>query len=143
MGEALVEARHAAAAGEVPVGAVVVMNDAVIARAGNAPVATTDPRAHAELRALRQAAAAVGNYRLPGATLYVTMEPCAMCMGAALQARITRLVFGCRDPKGGAAGSVLDLANVARLNHRLEVSEGPEAEAAGELLRTFIRARRR
>jgi tRNA(adenine34) deaminase len=142
MAEALAVARAAGAAGEVPVGAVVVDDGRLLARAGNAPIASRDPTAHAEILALRQAAATTGNYRLPGSTLYVTLEPCAMCVGAALQARVARLVFGCHDPKSGAAGSVVDLTDQARFNHRIAVAAGVESAAAAALLRSFFRARR-
>jgi tRNA(adenine34) deaminase len=142
MAEALAVARAAGAAGEVPVGAVVIHDGRLLGRAGNAPVASHDPTAHAEILALRQAAATTGNYRLPGSTLYVTLEPCAMCVGAALQARVARLVFGCHDPKSGAAGSVLDLTDQARFNHRIVVAAGVESEAAAALLRSFFRTRR-
>jgi tRNA(adenine34) deaminase len=142
MAEALAVARAAGAAGEVPVGAVVVDDGRLLARAGNAPIASRDPTAHAEILALRQAAATTGNYRLPGSTLYVTLEPCAMCVGAALQARVARLVFGCHDPKSGAAGSVVDLTDQARFNHRIAVAAGVESAAAAALLRSVFRARR-
>jgi tRNA(adenine34) deaminase len=128
--------------GEVPVGAVVVRDGRVVGRAGNASIATSDPAGHAEVRALRAAARRAGNHRLPGATLYVTLEPCAMCMGAAVQARIARLVYGCPDPKGGAAGSLYDLARDGRLNHRMAVTAGVGAPAARDLLQGFFRARR-
>lgn len=142
MHRALAEAERAGAAGEVPIGAVVVRDGVVLGAAGNAPIATVDPTAHAEVLALRAAARAVGNYRLPGATLYVTVEPCAMCVGAALQARIAVLVFGCADPKAGAAGSLYDLTQDARLNHRITVVSGVEAARSRELLQRFFAARR-
>ncbi len=142
MTEALREAAAAGERGEVPVGAVVVAGERVLARAGNASIAEHDPAGHAEVRALRLAAAAAGNYRLPGATLYVTIEPCVMCMGAALQARIARLVYGCADPKGGAAGTLFDLAADPRLNHRITVTAGVAEVACRELLQAFFRARR-
>jgi tRNA(adenine34) deaminase len=142
MAEALAAARDAGAAGEVPVGAVVVRDGRLLARAGNAPIASVDPTAHAEVLALRQAADRAGNYRLPGSTLYVTLEPCAMCVGAALQARVARLVFGCRDPKSGAAGSVVDLTDRAGLNHRIAVTQGVESASAAALLQAFFRQRR-
>lgn len=142
MGEALAEAARAAEAGEVPVGALVVLDGQVIGRGANAPVATHDPTAHAEILALRQAGRHVENYRLPGATLYTTVEPCLMCMGALLHARVARLVFGCLDPKAGAAGSVFDVPRDTRLTHRLDVTGGIcEAECRG-LLQRFFRARR-
>ncbi len=139
---ALDEAARAGDAGEVPIGAVVVRDGRLLAAAGNAPIADVDPTAHAEIRALRAAARAAGNYRLPGATLYATVEPCAMCIGAALHARVATLVFGCDDPKAGAAGSLFDLTQDARLNHRIAVVRGVEAERSRELLRTFFAARR-
>lgn len=142
MQQALAEARDAEAAGEVPVGAVLVVDDEVIAAAGNAPVGRHDPTAHAEIRVLREAAASVGNYRLPGATLYVTLEPCSMCVGAMIHARVNRLVYGAGDPKSGAAGSVFDLAAAPAHNHRMEITGGVLAEESAELLQAFFRARR-
>src|SRR6185503_8208981 len=117
MEHALARARDAGARGEVPVGAIVVRDGAIVGRGGNAPIAGNDPTAHAEIAALREAAARLGNYRLPGCTLYVTLEPCAMCAGAILHARLARLVFGARDSKTGACGSVIDLFGERRLNH--------------------------
>jgi len=143
MTEALAAAAEAGARGEVPVGAVVVDGERVLARAGNASIARCDPTGHAEVLALRAAARAAGNYRLPGAVLYVTVEPCAMCVGAALQARIGRLVYGCADPKGGAVESLHALHADPRLNHRIAVTGGVESERAAALLRAFFRARRR
>jgi tRNA(adenine34) deaminase len=142
MAHALSEAERAGAAGEVPIGAVVVRDGALLAAAGNAPITDVDPTAHAEVRALRAAARAAGNYRLPGATLYVTVEPCAMCVGAALQARVATIVFGCVDPKAGAAGSLFDLTDDPRLNHRIAVVRGIEPERSRDLLREFFAARR-
>ena len=142
MALALREAAAAAARGEVPVGAVVVRDARVLGRAGNRSIATHDPAGHAEVIALRTAARAVQNYRLPGATLYVTVEPCAMCVGVAIQARVARLVYGCPDPKAGAAGSLYDLPADRRLNHRIVVTSGVAAAASRELLRDFFRARR-
>ena len=142
MDEALALARAAGARGEVPVGAVVVRQGAVIGRGGNAPIAASDPTAHAEIAALREAALALGNYRLPGCELYVTIEPCAMCAGAILHARIARLVFGARDPKTGACGSVIDLFAEPRLNHHAEVVAGVRADACGALLSGFFAERR-
>ncbi len=142
MDEALSEAATAGARGEVPIGAVVVLGERLLARAGNASVAEHDPTAHAEVRALRAAARAAGNYRLPEVTLYATTEPCVMCMGAALHARIARLVYGCADPKGGAAGTLFDLADDPRLNHRIEVTAGVGEEACRTLLQEFFRSRR-
>ncbi len=137
------EAVAAAERGEIPVGAVVVLNDHLLARSGNASISLNDPTAHAEIVALRASAAALRNYRLPGVTLYATVEPCIMCMGAALHARVSRLVFGCDDPKGGAAGSVLDLAAHQRLNHRMTVVRGVLEAECGSLLRQFFAARRK
>ncbi len=142
MAVALAEAEHAGATGEVPIGAVVVRDGVRLAAAGNAPIAGCDPTAHAEVLALRAAAQAAGNYRLPGAVLYVTVEPCAMCVGAALQARIATLVFGCHDPKAGAAGSLYDLTQDARLNHRIAVVRGIAEAHCRRLLQTFFAARR-
>jgi tRNA(adenine34) deaminase len=143
MTEALAEAALAEANGEVPVGAVVVFNDTIIGRGHNCPISSGDPTAHAEILALRDAARTLNNYRLPGTTLYVTVEPCLMCMGALLQARAQRLVFGCYDPKAGAAGSVYDVSNDPRLNHRLEVTAGIRAGEGRALLRRFFRGRRK
>ena len=142
MGLALEQARLAAAAGEVPVGAVVVKDDQVIGVGHNAPVGSRDPTAHAEIRALRAAAAALGNYRLDGCDLYVTLEPCAMCSGAMLHARLRRLVFGAADPKTGAAGSVVDLFSQPRLNHQTEVRRGVLADQCGALLTQFFKTLR-
>ncbi|MFN8545765.1 MAG: tRNA adenosine(34) deaminase TadA [Candidatus Binatia bacterium] len=139
---ALAEATSAGARGEVPVGAVVVRDGIVVGAAGNASIAECDPTGHAEVRALRAAGRRAASYRLPGTVLYVTVEPCAMCMGAALQARVARLVYGCDDPKAGAAGSLFDLSADMRLNHRMAVTAGVEGEAASRLLRDFFRARR-
>jgi len=142
MGEAIALAREAGSRGEVPVGAVVVRDGAVIGRGGNAPIAASDPTAHAEIAAMRDAGRALGNYRLPGASLYVTIEPCAMCAGAILHARIARVVFGARDPKTGACGSVVDLFAEPRLNHHATVVEGVRADECGALLSAFFAARR-
>ena len=142
MGEAIALARDAGSRGEVPVGAVVVRDGAVIGRGGNAPIAASDPTAHAEIAAMREAGRALGNYRLPGASLYVTIEPCAMCAGAILHARIARVVFGARDPKTGACGSVVDLFAEPRLNHHATVVEGVRADECGALLSAFFAARR-
>ena len=142
MEEAIREAAAAGARGEVPVGALVVVGETVLARAGNASVGENDPTAHAEVLALRAAARALGNYRLSQAALYVTVEPCAMCMGAALHARLARLIYGCADPKGGAAGSLFDLARDPRLNHRIAVTAGVCEDACRALLQDFFRARR-
>jgi tRNA(adenine34) deaminase len=142
MEEALAEARRACAAGEVPVGAVVARDGAIIGRGHNRPIALSDPTAHAEILALREAAGKSGNYRLTGATLYATVEPCAMCAGAALQARVARLVYGAPDPKVGAVASLFCLLDDVRLNHRIEVVGGVLAEESAALLRAFFEARR-
>nr|WP_269129486.1 tRNA adenosine(34) deaminase TadA [Ramlibacter alkalitolerans] len=142
MREALAQAGLAQAAGEVPVGAVVVHGEAIVGRGHNAPVTQHDPTAHAEIRALREAARALGNYRLDGCELFVTLEPCAMCSGAMLHARLARVVFGAPDPKTGAAGSVLDLFAQARLNHQTQVVGGVLAAECSALLSGFFRARR-
>ena len=143
MEEALQEARQAWDEGEVPIGALVVdPAGRIIGRGHNRPIAAHDPTAHAEIVALRQAAARVGNYRLPGCTMYVTIEPCIMCVGALLQARIQRLVFGAADPKAGAVVSLFRLADDPRLNHRLEVAPGVAAEACRQLLQDFFRRKR-
>lgn len=142
MALALDEARAALAHDDVPVGAVVVRGDEVVARAHNRREADADPTAHAELLAVRAAAAALGSWRLDGCTLYVTLEPCFMCAGALVNARLPRLVFGATDPKAGAVGSLADVARDARLNHRLAVTSGVEADACGALLKAFFSARR-
>jgi tRNA(adenine34) deaminase len=143
MQHAMALAAQAWQAGEVPVGAVV-CNDAgdVIGEGANRPIGNSDPTAHAEIQALRAACAAVGNYRLPGATLYVTLEPCAMCMGAMLHARLARVVFGAPDPKTGACGGVIDLAAVTALNHHTAVQGGLLADECAQQLRAFFRERR-
>ena len=140
---ALDQAHNAWLLGEVPVGAVLVRDGTVIATGYNRPIGDSDPTAHAEIVALRQAAALAGNYRLPGCTLYVTLEPCAMCAMALLHARVARVVFGARDPKTGAAGSVVDLFGDSRLNHHCVVQADFEAQACGALLQDFFRQRRR
>jgi tRNA(adenine34) deaminase len=142
MDEALVLAREAGARGEVPVGAIVVRDGAIVGRGGNAPIADNDPTAHAEIAALREAANAVGNYRLPGCAMYVTLEPCAMCAGAILHARIARLVFGASDPKTGACGSVVNLFAQPMLNHHTTAASGARADECGRLLSEFFAARR-
>jgi tRNA(adenine34) deaminase len=139
---ALEEARAAAAAGEVPVGAVVVENGAVVGRGQNRVLRDVDPTAHAEIVALREAAKKVGNYRLGGCEIFVTLEPCAMCAGAMIHARVARLIYAAADPKAGAAGSVLEVVNHPRLNHQMVVTSGELAEHSGELLREFFRQRR-
>ena len=142
MQDALAEARKANAAGEVPIGAVMVCRGEIIARGQNSVIRTSDPTAHAEIVALRQAARTFGNYRLGGTTLYVTLEPCAMCAGAMIHARLDRLVYGAADPKAGACGSVLSVINHPQLNHQMQVVQGVLGEQSGELLRSFFRDRR-
>lgn len=142
MRHALDLACRAREAGEVPVGAVIVLDGVTIGEGFNAPISSADPTAHAEIRALRAAAAQLGNYRLPGSTLYVTLEPCAMCVGAILHARVARVVFGAPDPKTGAAGGVIDLFAVERLNHHAQVQGGVLAQECGALLRAFFREKR-
>jgi tRNA(adenine34) deaminase len=142
MDAALAEARLAGEAGEVPIGAVVVSEGAIVARGQNRVLSVVDPTAHAEIVALRAAAAVLGNYRLMGCTLYVTLEPCAMCAGAMIHARIDRLVYAAADPKAGAAGSVLAVLNHPQLNHQMEVEQGIMADESAELLRSFFRERR-
>jgi len=142
MAEALALAVVAAQSGEVPVGAVVVLEGVVVGRGHNTPIGAHDPTAHAEIRALRDAAARIGNYRLPGATLYATLEPCAMCAGALMHARVARVVFGAPDPKTGACGSVVDLFGEPRLNHHAVVRGGVMLEECAAVLREFFRARR-
>ena len=139
---AMDQARNAWVLGEVPVGAVVVHEGVVIATGFNQPIGSSDPTAHAEIRAMRAAAEVLGNYRLSHCSLYVTLEPCAMCAGAIQHARIAQLVFGASDPKSGACGSVVDLFAEPRLNHRPEVSGGLLREPASELLRAFFTSRR-
>jgi tRNA(adenine34) deaminase len=142
MGLALDLAREAGAAGEVPVGALVVLEGEIVGRGCNQPIGRSDPTAHAEIMALRDAANQLGNYRLPGCSLYVTLEPCAMCAGAIMHARIARVVFGARDPKTGVAGSVIDLFAEERLNHHAEVIGGVLEAECGGLLSAFFAARR-
>ena len=139
---ALDEATKAREAGEVPVGAVIVKEGAVIARGFNQPISCNDPSHHAEIAALRAASEALGNYRLPGCTLYVTLEPCVMCAGAMMHARIARVVFGASDPKTGACGSVLNLFANTQLNHHATVEGGVLAEECGTMLSEFFAARR-
>jgi len=139
---ALAEARKAAAAGEVPVGAVVVFQDEVIGRGFNHPITAHDPTAHAEIIAMREAAQRLKNYRLSGATLYCTLEPCMMCAGAMIHARIARLVFGTPDPKAGSAGSIYNVLTDPRLNHRVEVVSGIREDECAALLRDFFASRR-
>lgn len=142
MQKALAAARHAVTLDEVPVGAVLACGGDVLAIAHNAAIGLSDPTAHAEILALREAAARVGNYRLPGTTLYVTLEPCLMCAGALVQARVMRVVFGCADPKNGALGSAHDVGRDGRGNHRLQVTPAVCAEDGKVLLTNFFRTRR-
>lgn len=140
---AIALAKEAASQGEVPVGAIVVKKGEVIGRGKNAPISLNDPTAHAEIQAMREAARTLGNYRLVDCTLYVTLEPCAMCSGAIQHARIVKLVYGASDPKTGCCGSVVDLMAEARLNHHCEVNGGVLAEDCGSLLSDFFKQRRR
>ena len=142
MQQAIEQARLAALAGEVPVGAVLVRDGQVISTGFNKPITNHDPSAHAEMLALRQAAEAEQNYRLPGTTLYVTLEPCTMCAGAMLHARVDRVVYGAPDPKTGAAGSVVDVFASKQINHQTSVNGGIMAEECGQLLKTFFKERR-
>lgn len=142
MQRALELAKQAEAAGEVPVGAVVVRDEQVVGEGWNQPIGGHDPSAHAEMRALRDAAQRLNNYRLPQTTLYVTLEPCVMCAGAMIHARVKRVVFGARDPKTGAAGSVFDILNSDKHNHRVEIRGGVLAEECAGLLTDFFQARR-
>ena len=142
MEEALRVAQRALEAGEVPVGAVVVCDGKIIGRGGNRNLGDSDPTAHAEIVALREAGAAIGNHRLEGCELFATIEPCAMCAGALVHARVKRLVYGAEDPKAGAVHSVLEVVNHPRLNHRMEVRAGVLAGKSAELLQTFFRSRR-
>ena len=142
MRAALAEAKIAAEEGEVPVGAVVVAGGKVVASGHNRSETDNDPSAHAEIVVLREAARETGNYRLTNATLYVTLEPCAMCMGALVQARIDRLVFGAYDPKAGAAGSAIDLSDSRSFNHRFEINGGVLAEECGAVLKSFFESKR-
>ncbi len=142
MREALQLAERAAASGEVPVGALVVKDGEILGSGWNAPISTHDPSAHAEIRALRDASARLGNYRLPECDLYVTLEPCLMCSGAIMHARIRRVFFGATDPKTGACGSVLDVFAEARLNHHTAVTGGLLSESCSAMLSAFFAARR-
>ncbi|HSW84301.1 MAG TPA: tRNA adenosine(34) deaminase TadA [Usitatibacter sp.] len=142
MREALGLAAQAGAAGEVPVGAVVVKEGRVVGRGYNRPITSNDPSAHAEIVALREAAAALGNYRLPGCELYVTLEPCAMCVGAMVHARIARVVYGARDPKTGACGSMVDLPGISSWNHHGAFEGGLLEAECGEILKAFFASRR-
>jgi len=140
--QALAEARAAAAAGEVPIGAVLVHDGKVLARAGNRTIRDCDPTAHAEMLVLREAARLLGNYRLADTTLYVTLEPCSMCAGAMIQARVARLVYGCDDPKGGAVRSCFEVLTNPKLNHQVEFTPGVLAEECAAVLQSFFTARR-
>jgi len=142
MRRAIALANQAEALGEVPIGAVVVANDTIIGEGWNQPIVSHDPTAHAEIMALRAAAAQLRNYRLPGTTLYVTLEPCSMCAGAIVHARVERVVFGAADPKAGAGGSVINLLDFDRLNHRAEVTGGVLGDECAAQLKTFFQARR-
>lgn len=142
MTEALSLAAQGAMANEVPVGALVVVDGVIVGRGFNQPIGSHDPTAHAEVVAMRDAAQTIGNYRLPGATLYVTVEPCAMCAGAIQHARIARVVYGASEPKTGACGSVVDLFAEARLNHHAEVEGGLMAEESAALISAFFQRRR-
>ena len=142
MRKALEEARLAAEAGEVPIGAVLVQGEQLLARASNRTIRDCDPTAHAEIVALREAARVLGNYRMPGTTLYVTLEPCAMCAGAVVQARVDRLVYGADDPKGGAVSSCFSVLSHPKLNHRVDVTSGVLAEESAAILQSFFAVRR-
>jgi len=142
MEQALEEARAAAAAGEVPIGALLVHEGQIISRAGNRTIRDCDPTAHAEMVVLREGSRKLGNYRLAGTTLYVTVEPCSMCAGGMIQARVPRLVYGCDDPKGGAVRSCFVMLNHPRLNHRVEVTAGILGNECAAILQTFFAARR-
>ena len=143
MEEALREAQRAASAGEVPVGAIVLCEEKIIGRGGNRNLTDNDPTAHAEIVALRQAAAAVGNHRLPECQMFVTIEPCAMCAGALIHARLRRLVYGADDPKAGAVRSALQVLNHPRLNHQMQITPGVLAARCGEVLQAFFAEKRR
>ena len=142
MEQALEEARVCAAAGEVPIGALLVREGQIIARSGNRTIRDCDPTAHAEMVVLREGSRQLGNYRLAGTTLYVTVEPCSMCAGGMIQARVPRLVYGCADPKGGAVRSCFEMLNHPRLNHRVEVTAGVLANECTAILQSFFAARR-
>ena len=142
MRRAIALASQAEAMGEVPIGAVVVANDTIVGEGWNQPIVSHDPTAHAEIIALRAAAAQLRNYRLPGTTLYVTLEPCSMCAGAIVHARVERVVFGAADPKAGAGGSVINLLNFDRLNHHAEVTGGMLGDECAAQLKAFFQARR-
>lgn len=142
MRDAIVEARASAAAGEIPIGAVLVHDGAILSRSGNRTIRDCDPTAHAEIVVLREAARLLGNYRLADTTLYVTIEPCSMCAGAIIQARVPRLVYGADDPKGGAVRSCFDILSNARLNHQVEVTSGVLAADCAAILQSFFAERR-
>jgi len=142
MQEALAEARSAAAAGEVPIGAILVHDGKILARSGNRTIRSNDPTAHAEIIVLREAARVLGNYRLADTTLYVTIEPCSMCAGAVVQARVPRLVYGADDPKGSAVRSCFEILSNTRLNHQVEITAGILAPEAAAILQSFFAARR-
>lgn len=142
MEQALAEARMSAAAGEVPIGALIVHEGQIIARSGNRTIRDCDPTAHAEIVVLREASRRLGNYRMAGTTLYVTAEPCSMCAGAMIQARVPRLVYGCDDPKGGAVRSCFEILNHPRLNHQVQVTPGILAKECAAILQSFFAARR-
>ena len=142
MEQALEEARVSAAAGEVPIGALLVHEGQIIARSGNRTIRDCDPTAHAEMVVLREGSRKLGNYRLAGTTLYVTVEPCSMCAGGMIQARVPRLVYGCDDPKGGAVRSCFEMLHHPRLNHRVEVTAGILANECAAILQSFFAARR-
>jgi tRNA(adenine34) deaminase len=142
MEQALEEAGASAAAGEVPIGAILVQEGKIVARSGNRTIRDCDPTAHAEMVVLRQASHLIGNYRLAGTTLYVTAEPCSMCAGAMIQARVPRLVYGCDDPKGGAVRSCFEILNHSKVNHRVNVTAGILANECAAILQSFFAARR-
>jgi tRNA(adenine34) deaminase len=142
MREALAEARRASENGEVPVGAIVVRGAEIVGRGANRMIASHDPSAHAEIVAMREASQRLSNYRLPGCTLYVTVEPCAMCAGAAVLARVDRLVYGCDDPKAGAVRTLFRVADDLRLNHRIEIERGILAEECASYLKDFFQKKR-
>lgn len=143
MSQALLQAQEAARTGEIPVGAVLVDGSGLLAAAGNSPISRKDPTAHAEILVMRSAAIQLNNYRLPGTTLYVTLEPCLMCMGALVHARIGRLVYGASDPKTGAAGSVYRIGSDGCLNHNVDICGGILAQRCGDLLKSFFASRRK
>lgn len=142
MSRALELSRRAEAEGEVPVGAIIVMDNEIIAEGWNRPIAANDPTAHAEINALRTAAARIGNYRLPGAEMYVTLEPCVMCAGAIIHARLAKVIYGAADARAGAAGSVFEVLGTARLNHKVEVSGGVMEQECATVLQDFFRRKR-